>query len=1078
MEASSTLETDESLLAQVDQLDKRNSIHKRISLVKDRAKAIELCLQKCRNTLPVDEVNGALLYVKCLALIEETERILNQQPGGRQSSMSQPSLTSKVAPVDFSHTVIPKTVDIWAHADVIQPVKPEDEYYYSYYKPTWWNFWCFNSGKEAKGQDQDVRDLWKTQIEFFLSCLGFIVGVGNTLRFPSMIYQHGGIFFVPYVIFLAIFGLPLVYMHLCIGQYTGLAASGAFWKMMPIASGIGWALVLLAVPVAIYYNIIVAWGLYYLWYSILGFFTEGLPWSDCKMEWVSRFNCCELDAGPACFDNPYSMTAPEAFFHYQVLNRTLVRDMAMGPVQTHLVVALAIAWALVFLGVFKGIGSIGWAVTLTATLPYLLLLILLIRGLSLTGAGEGIKFFLTPNVKELWSIGIWKSAAEQVFYSLGIDAGPLISMASFSRYRNNIYRDAVLLVVLDTITSILCGLVIFSFVGFLAHVQHSEIQDILKHDPLYLAFTVYPGVTQFLEWGALWSALFFFMLILSAIDAEFAWLEMIASSLMNQLGNKTKLIETRILVGLCLCFFILGIPLCTRGGIFIFHAIESLNANWNSFSLSLIQVIVVCYIYGINNFTNDMAEMLRVTKPKLEWSPLNSRWYYRWKKLQFVFGPTGDYIKLSWCGFAPFILTTLLLASAFSYERVQFNDFVLSWGYEFVAWIAMVGPLCIIPITVVYSIYEAKKRKRPLSSIISTKNWRHTKENQPKQPSHTVDTDSDYMYIDPISRVASTKSRNKVDLNVIDEDAYVRAHDRIRIWAERSGRDEAVRQLEAPPLASSIEVETKIDMPTEPAFPPSDIQEEDEKSSDTPKSSSSVKSSPPLYGRRTGRLRDVMINEKPSFKRKTVRNISTSDSDGFDDGSDERLKPRRPTVKKSPLTKYEPKPIAKYEADLGENFPPSTSLNLFGPPPYQSSESRISKHKLNRRSDKHKNRIFANSFSMVVMEPPSSSSPSKASSEERAPSHAASAPDRPESLAKRYALGPRRSSESITNQSLSGVSLKPYNIEDGAKERRNSKAIRLKRPKPIGNVPQRPPVDSDDEEFVATLSRASSRSYL
>lgn len=76
--------------------------------------------------------------------------------------------------------------------------------------------------------------------------------------------------------------MPLVYMHLAIGQYSGLSASGAFWKMMPLASGIGWGLVLLAVPVSIYYNIIVAWSVYYFWYSIEGFFSSsGLPWANC-----------------------------------------------------------------------------------------------------------------------------------------------------------------------------------------------------------------------------------------------------------------------------------------------------------------------------------------------------------------------------------------------------------------------------------------------------------------------------------------------------------------------------------------------------------------------------------------------------------------------------------------------------------------------------------------------------------------------------------------------------------------------------------------------------------------------------
>lgn len=78
----------------------------------------------------------------------------------------------------------------------------------------------------------------------------------------------------------------------------------------------------------------------------------------------------------------------------------------MGDIQTHLVISLAAAWILVFFGVFKGIGSIGWAVYMTATLPYLLLIILFLRGISLPGAKEGIKFFFYPDMSKLWSLGV------------------------------------------------------------------------------------------------------------------------------------------------------------------------------------------------------------------------------------------------------------------------------------------------------------------------------------------------------------------------------------------------------------------------------------------------------------------------------------------------------------------------------------------------------------------------------------------------------------------------------------------------------------------------------------------------
>lgn len=146
-------------------------------------------------------------------------------------------------------------------------------------------------------------------------------------------------------------------------------------------------------------------------------------------------------------------------------------------------------------------------------------------------------------------------------------------------------------------TSLLCGTVLFSFVGFLAHEQGKNIKELLSlyfctffssclqftsinsknwltytflqsyfsgHDSLYLAFTAYPAVTSYMEFGPLWAAVFFAMVVLSAIDAEFAWIEMIAASLMEKAGSRGSKLERKIIAALCIFSFICGLPFCTR----------------------------------------------------------------------------------------------------------------------------------------------------------------------------------------------------------------------------------------------------------------------------------------------------------------------------------------------------------------------------------------------------------------------------------------------------------------------------------------------------------------------------------
>ncbi|KAI6234904.1 Sodium-and chloride-dependent glycine transporter 2 [Aphelenchoides fujianensis] len=806
MDSAVVLAADATFSARLQLLEKRVDALQRFECLCDRLADIRVRLQTCRELAPVEEETAAFLYART-----------GEESRGRMSAPasfhSRAARSRRIQAMNVGNEFQPgRSSDPWStsNGDFESSFRDGQHYENGRNACSLYKEWCQpafrkNDENEANKTDNEVHSLWNTQIQFFLSCLGFIVGVGNMLRFPAMIYQHGGIFFVPYAISLCVFGFPLVYLHLCIGQYSGLSVSGAFRKMMPISNGIGWALVLLAFPVSVYYNasvlVIVSWSLSYLWYSLQGIFKHDLPWSHCYSysDWRQDYPCCKMTSTSVytenfttCFEHNDSMTSPEAFFHYQMLNRTSTDFTNMGKLQVQvrktqfliglllflqLVVPLAFAWCLVCLGVFKGIGVIGWTTSFTATIPYFILVILLIRGSTLEGASKGLRYLFYPDFEKLWNIKIWKAAAEQIFYELGIDAGPLISMASFSRYRNNVYRDAFLLVVINSLTSVLCATAIFQFLGFQATAQGRLVNATIRYDQLYLAFTAYPGVTSTKEAGWLWAALFFGMVTLSALDAEFAWsvklsylhitLKMISASIMDQFGTKSRQVETRLLVGLCVIFFLLGLPLvhpfnlhysCVQGGIFIFHSIENLNANWNSFTLSLLTLFVVCYIYGVDSFLVDVGRMLRVKQPPTQWSaPWRSRWYVLAKKTLHFFGPTGNYIKYSWCLFSPLILTVsfrrynlsasflkilFVLSVAFD-APIRFRTIELPPHFKDIAFAVMIGPLFVIPLAVGYTIYVTwrsgkvggrekrilvKAFLQPWNSMTSTENWRNEKD--------------------------------------------------------------------------------------------------------------------------------------------------------------------------------------------------------------------------------------------------------------------------------------------------------------------------------------------------------------
>ena len=122
------------------------------------------------------------------------------------------------------------------------------------------------------------RDTWGNKCDFFLSALGYAVGLGNVWRFPKLAYDHGGgSFLVPYSIMLLLAGLPLFFMELALGQYSGAGPTRLFGRLAPAMKGLGFAMLCATFFVAIYYNVIIAWTLYYTFAS----FQQTLPWIDC-----------------------------------------------------------------------------------------------------------------------------------------------------------------------------------------------------------------------------------------------------------------------------------------------------------------------------------------------------------------------------------------------------------------------------------------------------------------------------------------------------------------------------------------------------------------------------------------------------------------------------------------------------------------------------------------------------------------------------------------------------------------------------------------------------------------------------
>ncbi|XP_014679326.1 PREDICTED: sodium- and chloride-dependent glycine transporter 1-like [Priapulus caudatus] len=157
----------------------------------------------------------------------------------------------------------------------------------------------------------------------------------------------------------------------------------------------------------------------------------------------------------------------------------------------------------------------------TALFPYVVLTILLIRGATMPGAINGIRFYMIPDWSKLKHAKVWGDAAKQIFYSLGPAWGGLITLASYNKFNNNLYRDALIVSVGNCATSVFAGFAIFSILGFMAHDINVPVGEVVDSGP-GLAFIAYPEAITRLPIAPLWSFLFFFMIITLGLDSQFS----------------------------------------------------------------------------------------------------------------------------------------------------------------------------------------------------------------------------------------------------------------------------------------------------------------------------------------------------------------------------------------------------------------------------------------------------------------------------------------------------------------------------------------------------------------------------
>uniref|UniRef100_A0A673JN85 Transporter n=1 Tax=Sinocyclocheilus rhinocerous TaxID=307959 RepID=A0A673JN85_9TELE len=405
------------------------------------------------------------------------------------------------------------------------------------------------------------RGQWNNKIEFMLSVAGEIIGLGNVWRFPYLCYKNGGgAFFVPYVIFFICCGIPVFFLETALGQFTSEGGITCWRKVCPLFEGIGYATQVIEAYLNVYYVVILAWAIFYLFNC----FTTELPWASCGQYWNTE-NCVDFNnESIANLTNPYATSPVMEFWERRVLSISSGIE-EVGSLRWELAICLAIAWIICYFCIWKGPKSTGKVVYVTATFPYFMLLILLLRGITLPGAANGIKFYLYPDISRLSDPQVWVDAGTQIFFSYAICLGCLTALGSYNSYNNNCYRDCIMLCCLNSGTSFVAGFAIFSVLGFMAYEQNVPIEAVAVSGP-GLAFIAYPKAVTMMPWSPLWACLFFMMLIFLGLDSQFVCVESLVTAVVDMYPKTFRVGYRRelLILGMSVTSFLLGLIMLTE----------------------------------------------------------------------------------------------------------------------------------------------------------------------------------------------------------------------------------------------------------------------------------------------------------------------------------------------------------------------------------------------------------------------------------------------------------------------------------------------------------------------------------
>jgi len=367
---------------------------------------------------------------------------------------------------------------------------------------------------KTKSAAPAARQSWSGQWGFIISAIGSAVGLGNIWRFPGVAYENGGgAFLVPYLIALITAGIPILFLDYALGHRLRGSAPLAFRRLRRWAESLGWFQVMICVSIALYYAAILAWAASFFVFSF------NLKWGHDPSAFMfgSFLHMSPTACAPDALDCGFSLT----------------------PVWG-VMIPLAIVWAativILALRLTKGLERAN-----IVFMPLLLVAFgaLVVRSVFLPGAANGLNALFTPDFSKLGDPQVWIAAYSQIFFSLSIAFGIMITYSSYRRRRSNQTTPGLVVGLANSSFEILAGIGVFAVLGFMAHEQGQTMDQFTEANGtrgVVLSFVTFPKVISEMPQAWIFGALFFGSLLMAGFTSMLSIVEVVSSALQDKFG--------------------------------------------------------------------------------------------------------------------------------------------------------------------------------------------------------------------------------------------------------------------------------------------------------------------------------------------------------------------------------------------------------------------------------------------------------------------------------------------------------------------------------------------------------------